>query len=83
VALGQVFSEYFGFPLPIFIPPISSQSPSPVIRGWYNRPVVAAVPKVPPHELKRKKNGPVSMLYNTVMNFGFPQTLVHFGHLNN
>jgi hypothetical protein len=42
VALGQVFSEYFGFPCPIFIPPISPQSPSPIIRGWYNRPVVAA-----------------------------------------
>jgi hypothetical protein len=28
VALGQVFSEYFGFPcLPIFIPSISPQSP--------------------------------------------------------
>jgi hypothetical protein len=50
VELGQVFSEYFGFPLPIFIPPISPQSPSPIIRGWYNRPVVAAVPKVPPHK---------------------------------
>jgi hypothetical protein len=35
VALGQVVSEYFGFPLPIFIPPISPQSPSPIIRGWY------------------------------------------------
>jgi hypothetical protein len=44
VALGQVFSEYFEFPFPIFIPPISPQSASPVIRGWYNRPVVAAVP---------------------------------------
>jgi hypothetical protein len=44
VALGQVFSEYFGFPLPIFIPPISPQSPSSIIWGWYNRPVVAAVP---------------------------------------
>jgi hypothetical protein len=32
------------FPLPIFIPPISPQSPSSIIRGWYNRPVVAAVP---------------------------------------
>jgi hypothetical protein len=49
VALGQVFSEYFGFPLPIFISPISPQSPSPVNWGWYIRPVVAAVPKVPPH----------------------------------
>jgi hypothetical protein len=48
VALGQVFSEYFGFPLPIFIPPIvpqsSSSSSSSVIWGWYNRPVMAAVP---------------------------------------
>jgi hypothetical protein len=55
VALGQVFSEYFGFPLPIFIPPISPQSPSPIIWGWYSRPVVAAVPKVPPHEEKNIK----------------------------
>jgi hypothetical protein len=54
LALGQVFSEYFGFPpLSIFIPPISPQSPSPIIRGWYNRPVVAAVPKVPAYYLKR------------------------------
>jgi hypothetical protein len=43
------------FSLPIFIPPISPQSPSPIIRGWYNRSVVAAVPKVPPHKLKKKK----------------------------
>jgi hypothetical protein len=50
VALDQVFSEYFRFPLPIFIPPISPQSPSPIIRDWYNRPIVAAVPKVPPHK---------------------------------
>jgi hypothetical protein len=44
VALGQVFSQYF-------IPPISPQSPSPIIWGWYNRPVVAAVPRdsVSPH----------------------------------
>jgi hypothetical protein len=53
VALEQVFSDYFGFPWPIFIPPTSPQSPSPIIRGWYNRPVVAAVPKVPPHKLKK------------------------------
>jgi hypothetical protein len=56
VALGQVFPEYFGFTLPIFIRPISPQSPSLIIRGWYNRPVVAAVSKVPPHKLKKKKN---------------------------
>jgi hypothetical protein len=46
------FLEVLGFPLQIFIPPISPQSPSPVIRGWYNRPVVAAVPKVPPQKKK-------------------------------
>jgi hypothetical protein len=28
VALGQVFSEYFGFPCKIFIPSISPQSSS-------------------------------------------------------
>jgi hypothetical protein len=46
------FLRVLRFPLKIFIPPISPQSPSPIIRGWYNRPVVAAVPKVPPHKLK-------------------------------
>jgi hypothetical protein len=51
VALGQVFSEDFGFSLSIFIQPVSSQSP--IIWGWYNRPVVAAVPTVPPHKLKK------------------------------
>jgi hypothetical protein len=30
-------------PLPIFIPPIAPQSPSPIIWGWYNRPEVDAV----------------------------------------
>jgi hypothetical protein len=43
VALGQVFSEYFCF-LPIFSPPIAPQSLSSIIWGWYNRPIVAAVP---------------------------------------
>jgi hypothetical protein len=62
--LGQVFSEYFGFPLPIFTPPISPQSPSPIIRGWYNKPVVAEVPKVPPNKLKKKTKTP-SLLYLT------------------
>jgi hypothetical protein len=28
---------------------------APIIRGWYDRPIVAAVPKVPPHKLKRKE----------------------------
>jgi hypothetical protein len=44
------FLRVLRFPPPIFIPPISSQSPSPVIWGWYNRPVVAAVPEVPPQK---------------------------------
>jgi hypothetical protein len=48
------FLRVFRFPLPIFIPLIFPQSPSPIIRGWYNRPVVAAVPKVPPHKLNKK-----------------------------
>jgi hypothetical protein len=42
------------FPLSIFIPPISAQSPSPIIRGWYNRPVVAAVLKSPNAQIKKK-----------------------------
>jgi hypothetical protein len=41
--------------VPILIPPISPQSPSPIIGGWYNRPVVAAVLKVSPHKWKKKK----------------------------
>jgi hypothetical protein len=51
---GAGFLREFLFPLPIFIPPISPQPPSRIIRGWYNRPVVAAVPKVPPCKLKKK-----------------------------
>jgi hypothetical protein len=49
------FPRVLRFPLPIFIPPISQQSTSPIIRGLYNRPVVAAVPEVPLHKLKKKK----------------------------
>jgi hypothetical protein len=54
---GAGFLRVFRFPLPIFIPAISPQSPSPIIRGWYNRLVLAAVPKVPPRKLKKKKTG--------------------------
>jgi hypothetical protein len=39
---GAGFLRVLRFPLPIFIPPIAPQSPSP-IWGWYNRPEVAAV----------------------------------------
>jgi hypothetical protein len=52
---GAGFLRVLLFPPLIFIPPISPQSPSPITRGWYNRPVVAAIPKVPPHKLKKKK----------------------------
>jgi hypothetical protein len=45
---GAGFLRVLRFPLPIFTPPISPQSPSPIIQGWCSRPVVAAVPKVPP-----------------------------------
>jgi hypothetical protein len=38
VALGQVFFEYFGFLMPILIPPTAPHSSS-IVRGWYNRPV--------------------------------------------
>jgi hypothetical protein len=41
---GIAFLQVLRFPLPIFIPPIAPQSPSPIIWGWYNRPEVAAVP---------------------------------------
>jgi hypothetical protein len=42
---GADFLRVLRFPLPIFVPPIAPQSPpSSLIWGWYNRPVVAAVP---------------------------------------
>jgi hypothetical protein len=37
------FLRVLRFPLPIFSPPVAPQSPSSIIWGWYNRPVVAAV----------------------------------------
>jgi hypothetical protein len=40
---GVGFLRVLQFPLPIFIPPIAPQSPSPIIWGWYNRPEMAAV----------------------------------------
>jgi hypothetical protein len=42
--VGAGFLRVLRFPLPIFIPPIAPQSPSSIIWGWYNRPVVTAVP---------------------------------------
>jgi hypothetical protein len=50
--------------LAIFIPPISPQSPSPIIRGWKNRPVVAAVPKVPQRTLKKNSETSLNAFQN-------------------
>jgi hypothetical protein len=41
---GAGFLRVLRFPLPILTPPIAPQSPSSIIWGWNNRPVVAAVP---------------------------------------
>jgi hypothetical protein len=49
---GVAFLRVLRFPLPIFIPPIATQSPSSIIWGWYNRPVVAAVPSGLSHPTK-------------------------------
>jgi hypothetical protein len=38
VALGQVFSEYFGLPCQFSFRRLL-QSPSSIIWGWYNRPI--------------------------------------------
>jgi hypothetical protein len=52
---GARFIRVLRFPPPIFIPPTSPQSLSPIIRGWYNRPVMAAVPKVTLHKFKKRQ----------------------------
>jgi hypothetical protein len=53
---GTGFLRVLRFLLSIFIRRISPQSSSPIIRGWYNRPVVAAVPKSPTAQIKKKKD---------------------------
>jgi hypothetical protein len=52
------FLRVLRFPLPIYIPPIAPQSPSPIIWGWYNSqkwpqykelsPTPLAIKKIPP-----------------------------------
>jgi hypothetical protein len=39
--LWEGFLLVLQFLLPIFIPPVSPESPSPIIWGWYSRLVVA------------------------------------------
>jgi hypothetical protein len=53
---GTAFFEVLRIPLQIFIPPLAPQLSLAIIWGWYNRPVVAAVPNSLslPHEEKEK-----------------------------
>jgi hypothetical protein len=44
--VGAGFLQVLRFPLPNFIPPTAPQSPSSIIWGLYNRPEVAALPRV-------------------------------------
>jgi hypothetical protein len=44
---GAGFLRVLLFPMPIFIPPIASQSPSSIIRGWFNRPVSGRLSPTP------------------------------------
>jgi hypothetical protein len=42
-ALGQMFSQHFGFPCRAFIPLTSPQLSPYTIQGWYSRPINSAV----------------------------------------
>jgi hypothetical protein len=52
---GAGFLRVLQFPLPIFIPPITPQSPSPIIWGWYNRPEVATIQGTYSHPTSNKR----------------------------
>jgi hypothetical protein len=52
--VGAGFLRVLRFPLPIFIPPISPQSPSPIIRGWHNRLVSDRSTQSPTPLIKKK-----------------------------
>jgi hypothetical protein len=57
IGSGAGFLQVLWLPMLIFIPPIAPQSPSSVIWGWYNRPVVAAVPSgLKSHSSKNNNN---------------------------
>jgi hypothetical protein len=53
---GADFLRVLRFPVPIFIPPIAPKSPPSIIWGWYNRPVVAAVPSLTPLTIIKNNN---------------------------
>jgi hypothetical protein len=55
VALGQVFSENFGFPCQSTFHLRFSTIIFTITRGWHNRTGVAAVPIASQTELKKKK----------------------------
>jgi hypothetical protein len=62
---GAGFLRVLRFPLPIFILPIAPKSPSSIIQGWYNKPIVTAVPSglslTPPQEIKlTSRSRPIS-----------------------
>jgi hypothetical protein len=42
---GRIYPSTSGSPANLHSTNFSPQSPSPIIWGWYNRPVVAAVPR--------------------------------------
>jgi hypothetical protein len=55
VALGHVLSPSASVSPANLYSTNSSTIIITITRGWFNRPVVAAVPKVPPQKLKNKK----------------------------
>jgi hypothetical protein len=56
---GVGFLRVLRFPLPILIPPIAPQSPSSIIRSWYNRPVSGRCTKwTQSHPTPRKRTRP-------------------------
>jgi hypothetical protein len=63
---GVGFIRVLRFPVPIFIPQTAPQSPSSIIWGWYNRPVVPTVPSgFKTHRTKKKKKSNVTVKKQT------------------
>jgi hypothetical protein len=54
MALGHVLSEYFGFPANLHATNFFT-IPSPIIRGWYNRPVSGRRTQNPTAQIKKKR----------------------------